>query len=241
MVLRDAHTLHSPVEGASCSHRCFTSQSSSIIPHRQRRRRCKRHSTVPSAQYDPRTDRGRGPATGYADDRQQYRGQYDYPPSPASDPRHRQQEAYRPPDTAGKNGGGGPGEGGGGNGGPGGGDFSKALLAGAFVLGIGKLWYSTCCSAVLAITPAATLQLHRRGSLVQLRSQLCALQCRIHRAHRPQDAQYRSLHGQRLQLHGLRPADFRVLQPVRPPTPASASCAALITCPAPGHVALCLT
>lgn len=138
MLLRDVHTLHCPAEGPSCSQRTFTSESSQFAPHRQRRRYCKHSSIVPSAQYDPRTDRGRGPATGYADDRQQYRGQYDYPPSPPSDPRYRQQEAYRPPDTAGKNGGGGPPGGGGNSGGPGGGDFSKALLAGAFVLGIGE-------------------------------------------------------------------------------------------------------
>ena len=145
MLMREISMLHSPTGGASCSHRTATPETIASADYRQRRRYCRHSRVVPFAQSDPRTERsGRGPATEYYDDRQQRRSQYDYPPSSGRSSQYQQQEAYRPPDTAGRNGGGGPG-GGGNSGGPnGGGDFSKALLAGAFVLGIGVgVWFNS--------------------------------------------------------------------------------------------------
>lgn len=139
--LRCQASLLAPVGGASTS---WTAQRySSSRRHvwgtgTWQPRGASRHAHLQTrAEYERQQDpRWRGPPTQTYDDRDLRRSPYDYPPPPPQDPRYRQQPPPEPPTQN---------DVGPGGGGPGGPDsLTKALIGGAFVLGIGVgVWFNS--------------------------------------------------------------------------------------------------
>ena len=121
-------TSHHLVQQQSCRGCCFSTYKHTYRPtHSLQKLR---------AQFDGNQDpRRRGPATQTYDDRELRRSQYDYPPPSAQDPRYRQPP---PPDPPTEHAGGGGPDGGGPD------SLTKALIGGAFVLGIGVgVWFNS--------------------------------------------------------------------------------------------------